>query len=153
LASSDWYREGWLDQELALVMQRFEQACERWRGLYKAAMAQAQAQDRVIRDAARSADDKRQAERLRREAEEQLKLLIEVENIAQSDFYSYRYFASEGFLPGYSFPRLPLSAFIPARRTRRTGQSRRSAVRALIAEPDTARQPGPLQHGKLENSR
>ena len=32
----------------------------------------------------------------------------------QSDFYSYRYFASEGFLPGYSFPRLPLSAFIPA---------------------------------------
>ena len=25
----------------------------------------------------------------------------------------YRYFASEGFLPGYSFPRLPLSAFIP----------------------------------------
>ena len=33
----------------------------------------------------------------------------------QSDFYSYRYFAVEGFLPGYSFPRLPLSAFIPAR--------------------------------------
>ena len=35
---------------------------------------------------------------------------------SQSDFYSYRYFASEGFLPGYSFPRLPLSAFIPGRR-------------------------------------
>jgi hypothetical protein len=34
----------------------------------------------------------------------------------QSDFYSYRYFASEGFLPGYSFPRLPLSAYIPGRR-------------------------------------
>ena len=31
----------------------------------------------------------------------------------QSDFYSYRYFASEGFLPGYNFPRLPISAFIP----------------------------------------
>jgi hypothetical protein len=36
----------------------------------------------------------------------------------QSDFYSYRYFASEGVLPGYSFPRLPLSAFIPGRRGR-----------------------------------
>ncbi|MGH9388041.1 MAG: Zn-binding domain-containing protein, partial [Vicinamibacteria bacterium] len=34
----------------------------------------------------------------------------------QSDFYSYRYFASEGFLPGYNFPRLPISAFIPGRR-------------------------------------
>src|SRR3546814_3173360 len=32
-----------------------------------------------------------------------------------------RYFASEGFLPGYSFPRLPLSAFIPARRSGRRG--------------------------------
>jgi len=32
------------------------------------------------------------------------------------DFYSYRYLASEGFLPGYSFPRLPLAAYIPARR-------------------------------------
>ncbi len=32
--------------------------------------------------------------------------------------HSYRYFASEGFLPGYDFPRLPLSAFIPGRRTR-----------------------------------
>ena len=31
----------------------------------------------------------------------------------QSDFYSYRYLASEGFLPGYSFPRLPLAAYIP----------------------------------------
>ena len=59
-----------------------------------------------------------QAERLRREAETQLELLTETENFAQSDFYSYRYFASEGFLPGYNFPRLPLSAFIPGRRTR-----------------------------------
>ncbi|MGW6509120.1 DEAD/DEAH box helicase, partial [Streptomyces niveus] len=33
-----------------------------------------------------------------------------------SDFYSYRYFASEGFLPGYSFPRLPLAAYIPGQR-------------------------------------
>jgi len=40
------------------------------------------------------------------------------ENLAQSDFYSYRYFASEGFLPGYSFPRLPLSAYLPGRRQR-----------------------------------
>jgi len=118
LSASDWYYNDWLDHELALIGQRFEEACERWRGLYRAAMAQAKAQDRVIRDASRSADDKRQAERLRREAEEQLRLLTEVENIVQSDFYSYRYMASEGFLPGYSFPRLPLSAFIPARRTK-----------------------------------
>lgn len=37
-----------------------------------------------------------------------------------SDFYSYRYLASEGFLPGYNFPRLPLTAFIPSRRSGRS---------------------------------
>jgi len=33
-----------------------------------------------------------------------------------SDFYTYRYLASEGFLPGYNFPRLPLMAYIPGRK-------------------------------------
>ena len=118
LQASDWYHQGWLDEVLTQVSLAFEQACERWRGLYRAALSQAKAQDCIIRDASRSAKDKREAERLRREAESQLKLLTEVENIIQSDFYSYRYFASEGFLPGYSFPRLPLSAYIPGRRAR-----------------------------------
>ena len=63
--------------------------------------------------------DKEQAKRLRAEAEAQLELLLEARGRSFSDFYSYRYFASEGFLPGYNFPRLPLSAYIPGRRGRR----------------------------------
>jgi hypothetical protein len=31
-----------------------------------------------------------------------------------SEFYPYRYLASEGFLPGYNFTRLPLRIFIPS---------------------------------------
>ena len=117
LAKAGWSSPGWLDEVLGQVARQFDRACERWRGLYRSALAQATAQDRIIRDASRPLADKQQAERLRREAEQQLKLLTETEDFAQSDFYSYRYFASEGFLPGYNFPRLPLSAFIPARRT------------------------------------
>src|SRR5690606_31472773 len=30
----------------------------------------------------------------------------------QSEFYIYRYLASEGFLPGYNFTRLPIRAFV-----------------------------------------
>ena len=71
---------------------------------------------------------RKQAKRLRREAEAQIELLTESKNIVQSDFYSYRYFASEGFLPGYNFPRLPLSAFIPGRR----GRDRRFPVPAAF---------------------
>jgi len=66
LRASDWWHERWLDDVLDQVALAFDQACERWRGLYSAALAQAQ--DGIIRDAARSSDDKRQAERLRREA-------------------------------------------------------------------------------------
>ncbi len=116
LLSAEWYSEGWLDKVLAQVARQFDQTIERWRSLYRAALKQSQMQQRIVLDASRSSDDKNQAKRLRREAESQIDLLTEVDNVVQSDFYSYRYFASEGFLPGYSFPRLPISAFIPARR-------------------------------------
>jgi len=113
-----WFGETWLEEILNQAPRQFDDACNRWRGLYRAALDQQARQNEVIRDAARDPRDKQQAERLRREAEQQLRLLTETEDFSQSDFYSYRYFASEGFLPGYNFPRLPLSAFIPARRTR-----------------------------------
>lgn len=118
LKQTDWWNEDWLDSVLSQVDLKFNQACERWRNLYWAAMNQLEVQHKIIKDASRSTQDKRQAQRLYQEAKNQLELLTEAENLAQSDFYSYRYFASEGFLPGYSFPRLPLSAYIPARRIR-----------------------------------
>ena len=31
----------------------------------------------------------------------------------EGDFYPYRYLASEGFLPGYNFPALPVRAWVP----------------------------------------
>jgi very-short-patch-repair endonuclease len=117
LKDSNWWGPTWLDDAFRTLGTHFEHACERWRSLYRAARAQADAQNKIILDASRSAKDKNEAKKLRREAEAQLDLLTATgAAIIQSDFYSYRYFASEGFLPGYSFPRLPLSAFIPARR-------------------------------------
>jgi very-short-patch-repair endonuclease len=120
LRSSDWFTDRWLEDALDQALNRFESACNRWRGLYRSAMAQRDLQNRIIGDASRRASDKDRAKMLRHEAESQLELLTEAANIAQADFYSYRYFASEGFLPGYNFPRLPLSAYIPARRMRQT---------------------------------
>jgi len=115
LKQSEWYTEDWVDQTISQTMQSFDRACERWRNLYKAACAQRDLQHSIIGDASRSPQDKNKAKRMRAEAESQLDLLTHGKDIIQSDFYSYRYFASEGFLPGYSFPRLPLSAFIPGR--------------------------------------
>ena len=114
-----WWSETWLEGVLRAVPRRFEAALERWRSLYAAALTQAREQNRIAMSANRSAQDRRQARRLRAEAENQLDILRATsDHRGQSDFYTYRYFASEGFLPGYSFPRLPLSAFIPGRRGR-----------------------------------
>jgi very-short-patch-repair endonuclease len=119
LEDAGWYSPGWLDEVLAQVMARFDKACTRWRDLYRGAASQYRRQSDVIGDATRTKDEKDRARRLRREAEAQMELLTDAKSVMQSDFYSYRYFASEGFLPGYSFPRLPVSAFIPARQTKR----------------------------------
>ena len=109
-----WWSDQWLDRVLAHAPTALDEACDRWRDLYRSARQTIATQTDVITDASRAMPAKNEAKRLRREAEAQLELLT-VEGSANysSDFYSYRYFASEGFLPGYSFPRLPLSAFIP----------------------------------------
>ncbi len=116
----DWWRDGWLDRVLDLAATRLDGACDRWRGLYRSALATVGVQTAIITDATKSQAHKKEAKRLRREAEAQLELLTATSGPSyQSDFYSYRYMASEGFLPGYNFPRLPLSAYIPGRRSRR----------------------------------
>ena len=106
----------WLDRVLRQVHKSFDDACNRWRDLYRAALAQSKRQQKIILDPSRAPQDRTTAKRLRAEAEAQISLLLDADSVQHSDFYSYRYFASEGFLPGYNFPRLPLSAFLPRRR-------------------------------------
>ena len=118
LTNSDWYGAEWIDDVINSMTYHFETSASRWRDLYRSARAQAETQHKISLDATRSQKEKQTAERLRREARAQLDLLTSTDSLMQSDFYSYRYFASEGFLPGYSFPRLPISAFIPGRSNR-----------------------------------
>ncbi|NCC06002.1 MAG: hypothetical protein EOM37_18635, partial [Proteobacteria bacterium] len=119
LQGCGWFAPTWLSEAMSKIERKFEDSCERWRSLYRAAVEQRDAQNLIISDASRSQKDRDQARRLRAEAEAQIELLLQSGSTFQSDFYSYRYFASEGFLPGYNFPRLPLSAFIPGRRGER----------------------------------
>ena len=116
LVAPDGDPDDWLDGVLVQIPTQFDNACRRWRELYMAALNQSKRQQRVVLDPSRDPKDRESAKRLRAEAEAQLRLLLETGESKHSDFYSYRYFASEGFLPGYSFPRLPLSAFLPGRR-------------------------------------
>ena len=60
-----------------------------------------------------SKSDKERYDRARKRAENEKRLLRNEDEVDKSDYYSYRYLASEGFLPGYNFPRLPVVAFLP----------------------------------------
>jgi hypothetical protein len=121
VSDSPWYGPQWLDMTLGGALHSFDRACDRWRSLYRSAAHQRDAQHRLTNDLSRAPGDRDQARRLRDEAERQIRLLTDVAESEHSDFYSYRYFAAEGFLPGYNFPRLPLSAFIPGRGRRDEG--------------------------------
>lgn len=115
-----WYDESWVGRTVDRALENFDRACDRWRSLYRNAQSEFAEANSVITDVSASKDAVNAARARRNEAEAQLDLLRNAEtSLDQSDFYTYRYLASEGFLPGYSFPRLPVSAFIPARRGRR----------------------------------
>ncbi len=109
-----WEREQ-IRQVLRECPQVFDQAFNAWRELYQAAMLQRDTADRESTRPGASREDKEKARRLRKMAENELDLLENEREQAESDFYPYRYLASQGFLPGYNFPRLPLQALVRVR--------------------------------------
>lgn len=116
LDRADWYTDRWLDDTFGALSARFTDACQRWKDLFRAAESQRNLQNKIAEDNHRTPEDRKRARQARHEAELQLELLLnEGTDGFHSDFYSYRYFAAEGFLPGYNFPRLPLSAYVPGR--------------------------------------
>jgi len=63
-------------------------------------------------DRVRTREEQNRARAKQDEARRQLNLLLQVDVAREEgDFYPYRYLASEGFLPGYNFPALPIRAW------------------------------------------
>ncbi|GGK81724.1 RNA helicase [Sphaerisporangium melleum] len=121
LQVTSWWHDDWIDRTVHDAPKEFDAAFDRWRELYRTAQAEREEQHRIIGDHSTGKKDRDIATARRREAENQLKLLRNEDSADfQTDFYSYRYLASEGFLPGYSFPRLPLRAYIAARKGKTT---------------------------------
>jgi len=119
--NADWLVTGWIETQIDRAAVAFEAAFDRWYQLYRAAMAQLMdAQQRQVmgfmKAGKSSAEAVKDAEIAMREAKRQLELLT-CQNVRaeESDFYAYRYLASEGFLPGYNFPALPVRAFVSSR--------------------------------------
>jgi hypothetical protein len=113
----EWLNSEWVDIQLANAHLRFENSLDRWRKLYKAAIQQLDEAQAIIRDPRykEGSKEKREAFRAEKQAVRQRALLcndIGSRKNDLSEFYPYRYFAAQGFLPGYNFTRLPIRTFI-----------------------------------------
>ena len=115
LADSDWFSEDYVQKVIERAAQAFSSALERWRVLFDATRTQMDMADQIVKSHTASHSERQNAQRRYGDAARQYAILLKSGNTQNSDFYTYRYLASQGFLPGYNFPRLPLMAWIPAR--------------------------------------
>ncbi|MFI5107573.1 MAG: Zn-binding domain-containing protein [Terriglobales bacterium] len=114
VARAPWYREEWIRETLVNAPKALDMSFARWRELYTGAVRQRDENQAISNRPTARWEDRREADRRIEEAQREIDLLLNrSEESVESDFYPYRYLASEGFLPGYNFPRLPLRALVP----------------------------------------
>jgi superfamily II DNA/RNA helicase len=113
-----WYTDQWIADRLSNVTGHLDAALMRWRRLYESALSSLKQATRTIENGLyqQTSDEYRLAKRTIDQSTRQLDLLRNTaagQSAELSEFYPYRYLASEGFLPGYNFTRLPLRVFLP----------------------------------------
>ena len=110
-----WYpgREAFMSALIDKAPSRFDQAFDRWRGLLAAAERAVDLATQMLNDYSISRQERKAAESRLAMGNWQRKTLLQSSSTQHNDFYLYRYLATEGFLPGYNFPRLPLMAYVP----------------------------------------
>ena len=115
---STWYSDQWIDQNLSKISDNLDRSLDRWRKLYRSARIILTRATQKIESGTLSlgSDEYRKHKRNQDQATRQLDLLrndLAGRSSELSEFYPYRYLASEGFLPGYNFTRLPIRVFLP----------------------------------------
>ena len=113
-----WYSDSWVTTSLQNLAEHLDKSLERWRVLHASAKSTLTKATQKIENGTLSASspEYKDLTRLQNQSTRQLNLLTNdmggrSNNL--SEFYPYRYLASEAFLPGYNFTRLPLRIFIP----------------------------------------
>lgn len=119
---SPWFNENWITKTFRQAPQGFDRALDRWRSIYQNCVKQLKEAATIIGDPRipRTHELRKMADSNRLYAEKMLEKLRnenkQGKNTQLSEFYPYRYLASEGFLPGYGFTKLPVQLFIPTQK-------------------------------------
>ncbi len=116
--ASAWYSDQWIEQNLSQIVETLDASLKRWRIIYRSARAILTRATQKIESGTLNlgSEEYRKYKRHQDQATRQLDLLrndLSGKASELSEFYPYRYLASEGFLPGYNFTRLPIRVFLP----------------------------------------
>jgi superfamily II DNA/RNA helicase len=117
LHETKWFTQSWLENEIKSVPAKLEKALFRWKKMYLNALRQMkEAYETHISPVIKDAELKKLANISYMRAKDRKSLLENQsdknKNSSLSEFYTFRYLASEGFLPGYNFTRLPIRVFL-----------------------------------------
>lgn len=117
LSNQRWFTPDWIEKHMAALPDSLDIALARWRTLYREARASLTKASQSIESGLLifGSDEYRQQKRLQDQASIQLKLLKNESSnggTEMTEFYVFRYLASEGLLPGYNFTRLPVRVFV-----------------------------------------
>jgi superfamily II DNA or RNA helicase len=117
-AGGSWYSDQWIEHNLTNIADALNRSLDRWRHIYRAARVVLTRATQKIEPGILTpgTEEYRKYDRQQKQASHQLALLrndLSGKATELSEFYPYRYLASEGFLPGYNFTRLPIRVFLP----------------------------------------
>jgi hypothetical protein len=120
MKESWWFSDEWLEQKYLRFKSNFDAGFDRWRNLYRHAQSMIANAKIVLLDPRIKSDNPQRGDAIRQQKigiRQRDLLLNDIQDTDRnnSEFYVFRYLASEGFLPGYNFVRLPIRAFLGMR--------------------------------------
>lgn len=120
-----WLTDDWMDNVLNSYAHDFDKALDRWRILYKLAQTQIEEASTIINNRIYGENSKEKKDaHIRQLRGEFLRDMLLGKDIDKSheenEYYPYRYLASEGFLPGYNFTKLPRRAMLQYKNSDKT---------------------------------
>ncbi len=109
------FPQGWIEEAVAQIPESFDRALDRWREMYRRVNREIAETSTIIESGKFTAhsEQMRQTRAAQARALRERDLLLnQAAGQELSEFYPFRYLASEGFLPGYNFARLPVRTWI-----------------------------------------
>jgi hypothetical protein len=134
LASAGWFGPDWIVRVLDEAARRFDEAFNRWRELYREATRQFQGATLALSRARKRRTRTTRIEGCWRRYASETCSCKSIRIGKRGTSIPIRYLASEGFLPGYNFPALPVRAWVPRNDREFISRPRFLALRELAPE-------------------